>query len=585
MTTTNRAGFALPLTLVVIVAVVVLASAASLMSMTSVRVTSYYARQDRLASAAQAGLEMARARVNADPAVYPDSGYVVLEDEVDVTDALGNSIEGVTRSTYVGPVGITSGEYGVNGSIVSITRDAGGATVVRRQHVAQESFARFAYFTDIEPAHISFGGGDQIFGPVHTNDELKIYASGATFHGPVSTARDIQGRGYGDFRNTVDEDANRIPMPQLADLMALRAQAQAGGTAFAGDFAGAYGQATTRIEFVAVDLDGNGDTRGADEGFVRVYRSNDAAWVVGSGGIGNTMRASRNCGDRHGGVFRSAAVHPSGGQPANAPVNDDWTAAVTSNSRACYLGGAPELFGGFVVNDGTGQWQRWNGPVDARLRAQRGAEADYLFPITRPLNPSFKGVIYVAGDVAVSGRLRGRVTVAAEGDIVIADDVVYATNPAMGTCDDILGLFAGGDAIVANTPINAPWRRSNNQAYFSYDDTTDEFIHAFVLTLNVFTVESYDDGSIRDERCEGDRIGRGCLYLTGGIIQSTRGAVGTQQNNGGTGYLKRYSYDACGATQPPPYFPTTGVFGRGARYDVDPNGFDVDAYYEQYTAG
>jgi hypothetical protein len=43
--------------------------------------------------------------------------------------------------------------------------------------------------------------------------------------------------------------------------------------------------------------------------------------------------------------------------------------------------------------------------------------------------------------------------------------------------------------------------------------------------------------------------------------------------------VKRYAYDRCGATSPPPYFPTTGHFVRGQRYWVDPVGFDPAAYY------
>jgi hypothetical protein len=53
----------------------------------------------------------------------------------------------------------------------------------------------------------------------------------------------------------------------------------------------------------------------------------------------------------------------------------------------------------------------------------------------------------------------------------------------------------------------------------------------------------------------------------------------------GTGYLKRYSYDVCGTTNPPPYFPTTGHFSRAGYYELDPVGFDVDAYYRLITAG
>ena len=73
--------------------------------------------------------------------------------------------------------------------------------------------------------------------------------------------------------------------------------------------------------------------------------------------------------------------------------------------------------------------------------------------------------------------------------------------------------------------------------------------------------------------------------MTGGIIQSRRGAVGQQSWIGVTGYLKRYEYDACAATNPPPYFPTTGYFGRGRQYEIDPVGFDVGRLFEAITAG
>ena len=51
----------------------------------------------------------------------------------------------------------------------------------------------------------------------------------------------------------------------------------------------------------------------------------------------------------------------------------------------------------------------------------------------------------------------------------------------------------------------------------------------------------------------------------------------------GTGYLKRYTYDACAATDPPPYFPTTGHFGRSSYYEVDPVGFTATAFYTRMT--
>lgn len=66
--------------------------------------------------------------------------------------------------------------------------------------------------------------------------------------------------------------------------------------------------------------------------------------------------------------------------------------------------------------------------------------------------------------------------------------------------------------------------------------------------------------------------GRGCLYLTGGVIQEARGAVGLLS---GEGYVKRYSYDHCAETISPPYFPTIGRFKTNQFLELDPTGFDI----------
>lgn len=576
----NERGIALVVVILVALVVGVIAAGAALVSSNASLVSKYSERLSSLESVADAGLEEARARVNGNKALYPDSAYAVLEDGVNVTDATGAIIPNVRRWTYVGPTGVTSGQYGVFGSIVVLVKDAFGNSVVRRGEVVQESFAKFAYFTDIEPANISFGGGDQIFGPVHTNDLLKIYSSGATFHGPATTAKTVQGAQYGTFKQGYTEYVARIEMPQTAELAKLKAQAQAGSTVFVGSIGGGKGQATTRIEFVAIDLNGDGRVTGTDEGFVRVYQSNDAAWVVGdlpADYATNRMRNSANCGHYHAdGTFMTARNHGTTG-------TDSWTAALSSSTRRCYPGGSDSLFGSFQGNDGTGAWLQWGGSVSPALAGR--ADAQYLFPITRALNPSFKGVIYVEGKVAVSGVVRGRVTVAATGDIILADDLVYATNPGAGTCADVVGLFAGGDILVADNALNAPVVPTSGANWFTYDDTKDEFIHAVLLTLGIFTVDNYAAGATTAEACESKLWGRGCLYLTGGIIQRTRGAVGTIGGTGGTGNLKRYSYDACAYSDPPPYFPTTGHFARGRYYEVDPTGFDVNKYFKLLTAG
>ncbi len=571
----NERGIALFVVLLVAMVVAVVTVSAAVLSTNSTLIGRYGDRLSLLEAAADAGLEEARSRINGSKQLYPDTGFAALEAGAAVTDAGGTVIPNVKRSTYVGPTGVTTGQYGVFGSVVVVAEDAFGNRLVRRGEVVQESFAKYAYFTDVEPSNIAFGGGDQIFGPVHTNDYLKIYSSGATFHGPVTTAKTVQGAQYGTFDEGYTENAAYIAMPPTADLTKLKAQAQRGGTMFTSTTSGTAGQATTRIEFVALDLDGDGRTTGPNEGFIKVYQSGDERWVVADVPVGyssNRLRNSRNCGHYHGGTFIDAASHPATG-------TDSWVAALSSSTRRCYLGGADSLFGGFQANDGTGQWLPWGGPVSPLLAGR--PDAQYLFPITRALNPSFKGVIYVEGKVAVSGVVRGQVTLAATGGIVIADDVTYATNRGAGACADVLGLFSGTDVVVADNTVNSPVVPSSGANYFTYDDTKDEFVHAVVLALNIFTVENYDAGATSAEKCETKAWGRGCLYLTGGIIQKTRGGVGTA---GGTGYVKRYSYDACAFSSPPPYFPTTGHFARGRYYEVDPTGFNVGDYFALLTA-
>jgi hypothetical protein len=550
----DERGIALVVVLMVTLAVAVLSAGAALVGMNATIINRYSERHGMLVAAADAGLEEARSLVNGDETLYPDSLYSTLEGGSPVYDASGTMIPNIRRSIYVGPTGQTSGQYGVFGSVVVAVEDNFRSRVVRRSEIVQESFAKYAYFTDVEPSNISFGGGDQIQGPVHTNDHLKIYSSGATFLGPVITAKTVMGGQYGTFAQGYTENGPRIEMPQTADLNRLRVQGMAGGTAFTGNSGGGSGQATTRIEFLALDLNADGQVNGANEGFIRVYQSTNAGYVVADVPTDYSprgLRNSENCGHYHGGTFVVADDHPTNGP-------DSWVASVSSSTRRCYLGGSDALWGGFQATDLFGRWLQWTGPVDPLVAGR--PDAQYLIPINREMNPSFKGVIFVDGKVAVSGVVRGQVTLAATDDIIIADDLVYATNPGAGTCNDMLGVFSGDDILLADNTINAPVRPATGQ-----------------------NVENYAGGATKAEPCETRLWGRGCLYLTGGIIQQTRGAVGTIRSPGGTGYLKRYSYDQCAMSATPPYFPTTGHFMRGRYYEVDPVGFDVASYWKLLT--
>jgi cytoskeletal protein CcmA (bactofilin family) len=572
----DERGVALITVLLIALALAALAFGAAMVSMNGGLIRRYGERFSTTENAALAGLEEARSRLNGDRTLYPDSGFVLLEDSAEVRNATGAVLPGVRRWTWAGPSGVSSGQYGVFGSIISEARATGNVRVVRRLEVTQESFAKYAYFTDFEPSTIAFGAGDQIFGPVHSNDDIQIYASGARFRGTVRTAGRIIGRSYGIFDQGYTENVPPIAMPTVAELTRLRNQATAGGTYVAGFTTAAEGQARTRLEFVAIDLNGDGDATDDDEGFMRVYEGaiGREAYVVAD--RPGTMTTTINCGDfqgPHAPNFLPADAHPTtGGHAKQASLND--------NSARCFLGGDPALTNGFVAvtPGGLGRWLAWTGPVDPRLGAR--PDRNHLFPISRALNPNFKGVIYVDGDVAISGTVRGRITIVSPQDIVVVDNLRQATDPATGTCGDIVGLIGMDDVVVADNMLNAPVNvQGSTFKTMRPVGNQDEVVHAVVLALDLFTVENFDAGPTNREQCGTTNWGRGCLALTGGIIQRTRGAVGTTS---GTGNLKRYQYNACAYSDPPPYFPTTGHFDRNRTYDIDPGPFDVAAWFDAY---
>ncbi|HEU4990179.1 MAG TPA: hypothetical protein VFT41_10385, partial [Gemmatimonadaceae bacterium] len=279
----------------------------------------------------------------------------------------------------------------------------------------------------------------------------------------------------------------------------------------------------------------------------------------------------------------------------------------------CFLGGDPHLVavartsalypnaadrqkGGddttFTPVDAYGAWKLYSNSPDPSVSAVR-ADAKYLFPIYRGLNPNAKGVVYVNGTAGVSGVLRGRVTLyAANGDLVLLDDMRYADDPGLGICADILGLISDHDIVVADNALNSPEQVSTSSGshhgggssfWGDFDDTPDFYLHGVLMALSTsFRAQNYDSGPSSALNCQGSVDGRGCLYLTGGIIQQSRGPVGLSS---GQGYVKRYSYDRCAALNPPPYFPTTGRFTDNRFMELNPVGFDAAGLFRSLTPG
>lgn len=602
---TDQRGIALIMVMLLTVAVSALVAGAILLTGSTGKIARGQEKEAEMRNAADAGIERGRSALNGRAVTMPDSLYETLESNAAVYDANGTLIPGVSRSIYYGPTGSSTGQYGVFGSVVSVITEATGAVVVRRGELAQESFAKFAYYTDDEGTNICFGGGDNIFGPVHTNDDLCIYSSGARFRSTLEVSGTITGKAYGTFDQGYTENGSIIPLPTIADLAKLNNYATAGGMSYIANPSSGWTRARMRIEFVALDLDNDGRVTGTDEGFYRVYEVSTTAneeWLLATRPV--APRDSRNCGHYHGNglVFFTAWQHKN--WPLNDPPYDTFgdhaNTTPPSNTAAdqalqqnvtgayrCYLGGDEHLqivsgvaaVGGpsprntFVPADGMGTWRQYTATPDARIiaglknaaapavdttLANRTLLAQYLWPLSRSFNPNSKGVIYVNGRVALSGTLNGRLTMASNDNILIADDLRYAIAPGSVPCPagNILGLLSPDSIFLSDNTLNAPWDQGG---YKTYDDSGDETIQGVLLTLKSFSVDTYNGGSNSAQPCQGTAWGRGCIFLTGGIIQDTRGAVGL---GSGQGYLKRYAYDICAYQTPPPYFPTTGRYSR-----------------------
>jgi len=613
---TDQQGVALFITLVLLVALVAISASAVIMNGTERQLRVYSKAQIDLRYLAGMAAEMGLSRLNRDEQALPDTGYNMLEHNLTPADALGEPIGDFELNIYASRSGSATGRTGNFASVVgqAIGR---GATAIVRLEVTEESFAKFAYFTDNEGGNIWFGGGDQLLGPVHSNDQIKIHSTGATFHSEVTTGRDVLYPDNGTFVKGYEEYVDTIPMPDNTDLARLQALALDGSTFFTTPSVGGPGDVEMRIEFVAIDVNGDGDDVDPDEGFFKIYRSPYPYWISAQG----TSSWTRNCGDVH--------THPLTGEPVfvsahnhrllyegadyNGPYGSevaawrdhpelrhgvggtgDWGTvylrAVTHPTSRCYLGGdprleldgrSPDLWNG--LDDDSGWLRRADfAPSTSIPSALQGRDdADYLFPLSLEHNALFRGVLFFEGLIGVSGVLNGRVTVVSNDNIVLLDDFTYSVPANAEKCNDIAGFLSAHNFYVSdnnlNTPQHFPGASGDRR---TYDDTGSEFIDAVILTLDrSFTVEHYWDGPRSSEMCEGQPNGRGCLYLTGGLIQQTRGAVGLTS---GEGYIKRYAYDANARFCPPPHYPTTGRYVKNRYYEVNPRAFqDVGSFFAE----
>jgi hypothetical protein len=126
-------------------------------------------------------------------------------------------------------------------------------------------------------------------------------------------------------------------------------------------------------------------------------------------------------------------------------------------------------------------------------------------------------------DRDVSGILRGQVTVATTGNILLADDLTYVTSPgSIPDCDrngkvnaNILGLLTPQFFVLEDNNVNTPFRNGTTAYVKAFDETADETVHGAILTLNSVLREDIFNGPDNTETCAGGPIGRGCFKWGG----------------------------------------------------------------------
>ncbi|MGH7622753.1 MAG: hypothetical protein ACREMU_10475, partial [Gemmatimonadaceae bacterium] len=404
----EKRGVALMAVLLVTLAIVAIVIVASTTTLNARLISQNSERSTVLYNVAEGGIEEVRNILNThpgDPTYFQDSGEVMVENHVPVKDASGSVIPHVYRTSWAGPSFNTTGQFGIFGTIIVKTEDDYGNAVYHRGTVFQDTFAKYAYFSNNENG-IYFGGGDQVFGPVHSNDNIRIAPSGVEFHDPVTTAKTIVGAGSGIFDKGYTQSVPNIAMPTTKVFGQLASLAVTGQTKIDGGLTGGTGEATTRIEFIGVDLNGDGNTTDPDEGFMRVWSSNalagaalvaaakynaaaftqfsvvdanDPAFAAdGVGGDSSANGINENCG-----YYSSLTKFTRLDEIAHG---DNRVAALSGFGARCYLGGDPHLNkidgqrDAFYQNNPHGQWLPSPMGVIPKVAATGRPDAAYLWP-------------------------------------------------------------------------------------------------------------------------------------------------------------------------------------------------------------
>ncbi len=467
---------------------------------------------------------------------------------------------------------VNNSSYYTNGALtLRSTGRVGDVTRTIYADLKQSGFVDYVYFTNYETidpfntssacyayayegrpsscSKINFASGDEIDGPVHSNDRMVIEC-GATFRSPVTTAynpappaikyeKATAGSCTPNFAGGVAPTyAGNLPIPPTNSEMRketrfdLPTEVPLPGCLYTGP---------TSIQFHS---DGTMTVRSPWTKFTQVQAS-------GPGRNPNTPTANY-CGTP--GTSSGRLGHMNGQRIA------------VPNNNLIFVQNVPGLASD-VNYSSPSTSLRLGGGYSAPAACSGTVNRNNLgYPVNNEDAPD-NAYMCRNGDVFISGVLEGRVTVTAENNIYVVGDVTYDDVDR-----DALGLVGQNAVIVWNPVRNKSYigMSSGMRAYsgncISGYCNTNRSIQAAILSVqHTFMVQNTDVTSGN----------RGDLRVYGSIAQMFRGVVRWQ-----SGYTKDYVYDKKFRYTAPPKFltPASTTYGVSTWVEVNPV-FNPDGTY------
>ncbi|WP_169311942.1 DUF4900 domain-containing protein [Deinococcus maricopensis] len=442
---------------------------------------------------------------------------------------------------------------------------------VGEMQLAQDSFSKYALFTNVHPSTINFTGTTLFGGPVHTNQNFrftatngaqpwfggKVTSAGCTFQSTTTSnpcGTKTSGAYFGSASGTITSPTNMGGNP-------LKPSVNGNAPVF-------DAKAPADLKPGEPPVDWNADYVQLPSGFD--YCPNGQPYDATSNPCTSTQRQSeqRVAGFQSGLFFSSNLYSLTLKQDNSTGTNyQTVTSCTTSTTCTFYRYGEDNQM---QIKVGTS----WVNAFKASNGQWYAANATLPSGVTLSTNSTFNGVVYGDGSIdrltnGGSGTAIARfaqLTVAGKGQIRITGNLTYEDPPCSGTnvrtsnttvtpapcnnqaAQNVLGVYSVTDDVLIG----------NNNTDTSLNAPNDVNIHASIMSgTGTIAVENYSAGSAR-----------GAVNLIGGLIENTYGAFGTFNSSTGvnqTGYTRNFVYDKrLGGKTRPPKFPR-----KKTPWDVD----------------